>query len=172
VAILTSSNQFRRTPLVSSGASAASQNSHSYLTTQASSADTQDAMGSNLLMSTPARVNGNTVLLTHHHDMKDFRVQNVAAMTAVGMAMTPDRVGTLQQRTTFITVPTKAVDNLVVLLSNAELKHFVDLRVLMLLSDAGDAKESMRMISICTEIVLGDYMRISKLTSRRTWMHT
>jgi hypothetical protein len=81
-------------------------------------------------MSTPARVNGNTVLLTHHHEMKDFGVQNVAtmkdfgiqnvaAMTAVGTAMTPDRVGTLQQGTTLITVPSKAVDNLVVLLSNA-----------------------------------------------------
>jgi hypothetical protein len=83
------SNQFRRTPLVSSGASAASQNPHSYLATQAMSADTQDAMGSNSSMSTPARVNENTVLLTHHHDMmKDFGVQNVAAMTAVGKSMT------------------------------------------------------------------------------------
>jgi hypothetical protein len=71
-------------------------------------------------MSTPARVKENTVLLTHHHDMKDFRVQNVAAMTAVGTSMTPDRVGTLQQGTAFVTVPTKAVNNLVVLLSNAE----------------------------------------------------
>jgi hypothetical protein len=131
VAISTSSNQFRRTPLVSSGASAASQNSHSYLATQASSADTQDATGSSSLMSTPARVNANTVLLTHHPDMKDFGVQNVAtmrdfgvqnvaAMTAVGTAMTPDRVGTLQQGATLMTVPSKALDNLVVLLSNAE----------------------------------------------------
>jgi hypothetical protein len=120
VAILTSSNQFRRTPLVSSGASAASQNSHSYLATQASSADTQDAMGSSSSMSTPARVNGNTVLLTHHPEMKDFGVQSVAAMTAVGTAMTPDRVGTLQPGVTFVTVPSKAVENLVVLLSNAE----------------------------------------------------
>jgi hypothetical protein len=120
VAILTSSNQFRCTPLVSSGASAASQNSHSYLATQALSADTQDALGSNSSMSTPARVNGNTVLLTHHHNMKDFGVQNKAAMTAVGTAMTPDWVRTLQQGTVFTTVPTKAVDNLVVLLSNAE----------------------------------------------------
>jgi hypothetical protein len=82
-------------------------------------------------MSTPARVNGNTVLLTHHPEMKDFGVQNVAtmrdfgvqnvaAMTAVGTAMTPDRVGTLQPGVTFVTVPSKAVENLVVLLSNAE----------------------------------------------------
>jgi hypothetical protein len=120
VAISTSSSQFRRTPLVSSGASAASQNSHSYLATQASSADTQDAIGSSSSMSTPARVNENTVLLTHHHNMKDFGVQNVAAMTAVGTAMTPDQVGTLQQGATFITVPNKVVDSLVVLLSNAE----------------------------------------------------
>jgi hypothetical protein len=132
LSIPTSSNQFRRTPLVSSGASAASQNSHSYLATQASSADTQDATGgSSSSMSTPARVNGNTVLLTHHPDMKDFGVQNVAtmrdfgvqnvaAMTAVGTAMTPDWVGTLQQGATFMTVPSKAWDNLVVLLSNAE----------------------------------------------------
>jgi hypothetical protein len=90
VAISTSSNQFRRTPMVSSGGSSASQNSHSYLATQALSADTQDAMGSTSLMSTPARINENTVLLTHHPEMKDFGVQNAAAMTAVGTAMTPD----------------------------------------------------------------------------------
>jgi hypothetical protein len=120
VAISTSSNQFRRTPLVSSGASAASQNSHSYLATQALSTDTQDAAGSHSTLSTPARINQNTVLLTHHPEMKEFGVQNVATMTAVGTSMTPDRVGTLQQGATFVTVPSKMVDNLVVLLSNAE----------------------------------------------------
>jgi hypothetical protein len=120
VAISTSSNQFRRTPVVSSGASAASQNSHSYLATQAFSTDTQDAQGSNSSMSTPARINENTVLLTHHPETKDFGVQNVTAMTAVGTAMTPDRVGTLQHGTTFMTVPSQALENIVVLLSNAE----------------------------------------------------
>jgi hypothetical protein len=90
------------------------------LATQALSADTQDAMGSNSSMSTPARINENTVLLTHHPKMKDFGAQNVAAMTAVGTSMTPDRVGTLQVGTTYMTVSTQAVENLVVLLSNAE----------------------------------------------------
>jgi hypothetical protein len=102
--------------------------------------------------------------------MRDFGVQNVAAMTAVGTAMTPDRVGTLQQGTTLINVPTKAVDNLVVLLSNAE--QALRLQVRILLSDAGDVKEFMKMINICTKIVLGGCTRISKLTSRRTWMPT
>jgi hypothetical protein len=120
VANLTSSNQFRPTPMVSSGASAASQNSHSYLATQALSTDTQDAMGSNSSMSTPARVNENTVLLTRLPEMKDFGAQNVAAMTAVGTLMTPDRVGTLQLGTTYMTVSTQAVENIVVLLSNTE----------------------------------------------------
>jgi hypothetical protein len=52
--------------------------------------------------------------------MKEFGAQNVAAMNAVGTLMTPDRVGTLQLGTTLMTVPTQAVENLVVLLSNAE----------------------------------------------------
>jgi hypothetical protein len=121
VAISTSSNhQFRCNHIVSAGGSSVSQNSHSYLATHASSADTLDALGSNSLMSTPARSNENTVLLTHHPEMKDFGVQNVTAMTAVGTSMTPDRVGNLQFGTTYMTVPSKVVENLFVLLSNAE----------------------------------------------------
>jgi hypothetical protein len=51
-------------------------------------------------------------------------------------------------------------------------KHFVDLWVQTLLSDAGDAKEFMRMIGICFGIALDNCTRISKLTSRRTSMST
>jgi hypothetical protein len=109
--------------LVSSGASASSQSQNTYLAARASSVDTQDAQGGRSLfsLSTPAWVNKNTVVSAHPSPvMKDFGIQHAATMTAMGTAMTPDRVGTLQVGITYVTVPAKAIDNVFTMLSNAE----------------------------------------------------